>query len=120
MVRSIVLAIILSLCTAGSALAQAKQDKEARKIDSLIRSVEELRDAKFMRNGVAYDSKAAAEHLRRKLRNAGGHCKTAKEFIALCAAKSSESGKPYEIRFADGKTMTSEAFLRQKLKELEK
>jgi Family of unknown function (DUF5329) len=112
--------LLVSIAVAAGAHAQARRDAEAQKIESLIRAVERLSNAKFIRNGVAYDSKAAAEHLRRKLRNAGSHCKTAEEFIALCAAKSSETGKPYQIRFADGKVLSSEAFLRQRLKELER
>jgi hypothetical protein len=100
--------------------AQAAAASEAQKIEYLIRSVEQMSNAKFIRNGDAYDAKAAADHLRLKLRNAAGHCKTAEDFIRLCASKSSVSGKPYQIRFADGRVMTSEAFLRQKLKEFER
>jgi Family of unknown function (DUF5329) len=91
---------------------------EAQKIEHLIQSVEQMKNAKFVRNGVEYDAKAAGEHLRMKLRAAGKNVKTADDFIRLCAAKSSVSGKPYQIKFGDGKVVTSEAFLRRKLKEL--
>ena len=93
---------------------------EAQKIDYLIRSVEQMSNATFIRNGKAYDAKDAADHLREKKRLAKGHCDTAENFIRLCGAKSSESGKPYQIRFKDGKVVTSEQFLRQKLKEFER
>ena len=93
---------------------------DAEKIRYLISSVEHMPKAKFIRNGKAYDAKAAADHLREKKRNAKGYCDTAEDFIKLCGAKSSQSGKPYQIRFKDGKVVTSEQFLRQKLKEFER
>jgi len=93
---------------------------ETQKIDYLISSVEHMSNARFIRNGKAYDAKAAADHLREKKRLAKGHCDTAEDFIKLCGAKSSQSGKPYQIRFKDGKVVTSEQFLRQKLKEFER
>jgi hypothetical protein len=91
---------------------------DAQHIESLIRAVEALPNAQFVRNGSAYDPRKAAEHLRLKLRESRGRCGTAEEFIRSCASRSSVSGKPYEIRFADGTVQTSEAFLRARLKEL--
>jgi hypothetical protein len=92
---------------------------EARKIEQLIVAVEQLGNAKFIRNGSAYDAKKAADHLRLKLREAGDRVEKAEDFIVLCGSRSSVSGKPYEIVFDDGKRVTSEAFLRAKLKELQ-
>ena len=91
---------------------------DAQHIEALIRAVEALPNAQFVRNGAAHAPKAAAEHLRLKLRESRGRCATAEEFIRLCASRSSVSGKPYEIRFSDGSVQTSEAFLRARLKEL--
>src|SRR5260221_3633915 len=87
---------------------------EAQKIELLIQSVEQMKNAKFVRNRVEYDANAAGEHLRMKLRAAGRNVKTANDFIRLCASKSSVSGKPYQIRFSDGRVASSRAFLRQK------
>ncbi len=109
---SAVLVAIVSLGHAGD-LAQL----ESQKIDYLINAIATLGDAKFVRNGTEYDAKTAADHLRLKLKNAGSHVKTAEDFIKYCASVSSASGKPYQIRFADGRVVTSEAFLRQKLSE---
>jgi hypothetical protein len=58
--------------------------------------------------------------LRLKLRNAGGRSNTTDDFIRLCGSTSSVSGQPYQIRFADGTLLTSEAFLRAKLEELDR
>jgi len=93
---------------------------EAQRIEYLIRSVEQLSNATFVRNGSAHDAQAAADHLRLKLRESGGRCNTADDFIRLCGSKSSISGQPYQIRFADGTLLTSEAFLRAKLEELDR
>ena len=93
---------------------------EDQKIEALIQSVAQLTNAKFVRNGTAYDAVAAAEHLRTKRKNAGGRVKTADDFIRLCGTGSSMSGKPYEIRWDDGRVTSSESFLRGRLAELEK
>ena len=91
---------------------------ERQKIEYLITAVETLNDAQFVRNGTAYDGKAAADHLRLKLKNAGSRVRTAEDFIRYCASTSSVSGRPYQIRFSDGRVVAAEAFLHQKLSEL--
>jgi hypothetical protein len=104
------------LCLAFlAAPAFGQQDIEQRKIEYLISSVADLRDAVFVRNGTEYDSARAADHLRLKLRNAGGHVGTAEDFIARCASASSISGEKYRIRFADGHSVDTAAFLHEKL-----
>lgn len=115
---------LLSLISCVVAVAGVDADvtpaSEAQRIEYLIRSVEQLSNAKFIRNGSAHDAQAAADHLRLKLRESGGRCNTADDFIRLCGSKSWISGQPYQIRFADGTLLTSEAFLRAKLKELDR
>jgi Family of unknown function (DUF5329) len=93
---------------------------ENQKIEYLINAIATLDDAKFIRNDSAYDAKTAADHLRLKLKNAGSKVKTADDFIRYCASVSSMSGAPYQIRFVDGRTITSESFLQQKLVEFQK
>jgi hypothetical protein len=111
--RGLVWLILLSL---GSLAHAGDPDSvERQKIDYLIATVETLQGAQFVRNGNSYDAKAAADHLRLKLRLAGSRIKTAEDFIRFCASGSSISGTPYQIRFADGRIITSEAYLRQKL-----
>jgi hypothetical protein len=104
---------LLSL-TAGNVHAQNPQ--EAAKIRYLILSVEALKGAKFLRNGREYDAKAAADHLRLKLKTAGNRVKTADDFIRLCGSRSSLTGQAYRIRFADGTAMEAAVFFRNKLK----
>lgn len=88
---------------------------EVRKIDYLIASIETLQAAQFIRDGTAYDAKKAADHLRLKLRMAGSRVATAEDFIRLCATASSVTGTPYQIRFADGRVVLAETYLKQKL-----
>ena len=95
----------------------AQDDIEKKKIEFLISSVENLKGATFIRNGSEYDGKKAAEHLRLKLKNAGARVQTADDFISLCASQSYFTGKPYMIRFPDGRIIKSEKYFREKLKE---
>ena len=99
-----------------SGAASAQDNIEKKKIEFLISSVENLKGAKFIRNGSEHDGKEAAEHLRMKLQNAVA-VQTADDFIRLCASKSFITGKPYMIKFSDGKTITAEEYFREKLKE---
>jgi hypothetical protein len=96
--------------------AHAQDSLETTKIQFLITSVETLEGARFIRNGSGYDARSASNHLRLKLKAAGNKVKTAEDFINLCASKSSITGEPYLIKFADGTTVKSEIFFREKLK----
>ena len=102
-----------------TAFSFAASATEEHKIDALIHSIEVLPGAQFIRNGNAYDGDAAAEHLRQKRRYAGDRIKTANDFIACCASRSSVSGKHYQIRYANGETVDAEVFLRAELKRIE-
>lgn len=92
---------------------------EAQKIEGLIQAVADLQGAVFLRNGSQHAPKEAAEHLRLKWKNAGRKVKTAPEFIQYCASGSSMSGKPYEIRFRDGRTVLARDWLWTELKRME-
>ncbi len=107
------IAVLLSLAAVN---AFGQDPRETAKINYLISSIETLKGATFLRNGGEHDAKAAADHLRLKLKNAGDRIKTAEDFIRLCGSRSSLTGEAYRIRFADGTTMDSEAFLRNRLK----
>ncbi len=105
-----------------AALARAGDPSplEHSRIEYLLSVVASLHDAQFIRNGKAYDSQAAVNHLRTKLRAAGARVQTAEDFIRYCASQSSVSGQPYEIRFADGRVVLAADFLRQELLEFDR
>jgi hypothetical protein len=113
-------AVALLTLVAAAARAASLAPAESDRIDYLLGVVASLHDARFIRNGVAYDSSAAVDHLRAKLRAAGSRVRTAEDFIRYCATQSSVSGRPYEIRFSDGRVVPSADFLREKLSDFDK
>jgi hypothetical protein len=108
--RGLLAAVLLAAVS-----AQAAPIEEERRIEYLIASIESLAGAQFVRNGTAYDAHAAADHLRMKRDKAGARVMTAADFIRDCASTSSVSGKPYLIRYADGREVTAQSFLRARL-----
>lgn len=93
---------------------------ESQKIERLIRSLEALEGATFIRNGGEHDAAKAASHLRRKWNAAGDRVKTAEDFIDGLATESSVSGRHYEIRLADGTVVPSGTFLHEQLTRIER
>jgi hypothetical protein len=85
----------------------------------LINIVDNLKDATFIRNGTEHDCHAAAKHMRDKWNYGKKQIHTALEFIDKAASKSSVSGKPYTIRFKDGREVESGVFLMDELKKIE-
>ena len=92
---------------------------EQSRIERLIRFVEAQKDMKFIRNGSEYSCSDAGRFLRGKLESMGGEVTTAREFIERIATKSSMSGKPYHVKFADGRLMPAAQFLGEELKRIE-
>jgi hypothetical protein len=92
---------------------------ETAKVEALLELVENLKEARFVRNGREYDGAAAAQHMRAKWRWQGRSIKTAREFVRLIATRSSETGQPYLIRWKDGKQVASGDYLNRELDRLE-
>lgn len=109
------LVAVVLLAFASLANAVDRPPAEDARIEYLLAVVASLHDTEFIRNGKAYDGAAAVRHLREKLELAGSRVKTAEDFIRYCGSQSSVSGKPYEIRFPDGRVVLSADFLQQKL-----
>ena len=109
---------VMSL-TAFGAVAAAPPPHEQTRIERLIRFVESQKGMKFIRNGTEYECADAAKFLRGKLESMGKEVTTARDFIERIASKSSMSGKPYEVKFTDGRTMLASQFLGDELKRIE-
>jgi hypothetical protein len=92
---------------------------ESQKIEALIGKVAALEGGVFIRNGREHGPKEAAEHLRSKWRSAGDRIATASQFIDVAGSKSSMTGKPYQIRLSDGRTVPAADWLRERLAEIE-
>jgi hypothetical protein len=115
--RSSFLLFVFGLIMSASVTAEPLTEQQ--KIEALIHSVEVLPGAHFIRNGSSYEGKAAADHLRTKRNYAGDRIKTAIDFITCCASKSSMSGQPYRIQYANGTTVDAEVYFLAELKRIE-
>lgn len=100
--------------------ARALDSVEEQKVEALIRFVGKLQQEKFIRNGKEYDTAKAVELIKYKYNKEKPSLKNATEFIEKCAAKSSTTGIPYQIKFPDGQVRNSEEFLKEKLAEIER
>ena len=109
----------LVFALAAFAVAASRPAEEQSKIDWLLDQIGGS-GAIFIRNGQEYEAKKAVSHLKQKLWFAGRRVQTARDFIAGCATHSEQSGKTYEIRFADGKQRRLAEWLNERLAELEK
>ena len=121
----IFLSLPIVFCTTAaaqplSATAEELPAEEAGRITALIAAVERMTDAAFIRNGQPYGAAAAAEFLRRKWRHRELEVRSANDFIEKVASFSSMTGKPYLIRFSDGRETPCSIFLRTELSILRK
>ena len=110
--------LILALCP-GFASASDLPSAEKKKIEVLIFEVERMTDAVFIRNGKQYTAELAGEFLRRKWKSRRSEVHSAADFIDKVASSSSTTGKPYSIRWSDGKERLSAEFFRAQLSLLE-
>lgn len=87
-------------------------------IDSLLAYVGGLRQAVFIRNESEYNAAQAVAHLRLKWRRQDGRIRSTEDFILQCATRSSFTGSPYRVRFADGTVRPAAEVLREELGRL--
>lgn len=103
---------------AAAASPQATRLTPRAEIDSLLAYVRGLDGVTFLRNGASHDARQAEAHLRLKWKRQEKAVKTAEDFIARCASRSSVTGRPYRIRYADGTVRDAEAVLNERLRQL--
>ncbi len=111
-------AAALLLAATTDAVAEPSP-RERTLIERLIGYVEAQHTVVFIRNGSEYDSADAAKFLRGKLDALGDDVKTAHEFVERIASRSSMSGKAYQVRTPDGKTIPAARYLGDELKRLQ-
>jgi hypothetical protein len=75
-------------------------------------------DAKvtFIRNGATHTPAEGVQHIKAKYAHFKNEIKTPEDFIRLSASKSLLTGKPYLVRFPDGKEMPLDAWLTDALR----
>ena len=113
------IALLAILLTPLFLNAQNSPAGEKQKIEALIKHVGDLKDAKFVRNGSTYEPATAVRFLRGKWNANKAGVKSARDFIEKIATKSETSGKPYLLRFSDGKEIHSREFLLTELEKIE-
>lgn len=113
------IAIFFSIAVGIPSMAADAPSADTAQIEALISSIEGLKDAVFVRNGSEYDAKTAAKFLRGKWNSHKKEIVTAADFIEKAASMSATSGKPYLIRFKDGKEVKCGDFLKEQLKKLQ-
>ncbi len=112
--------LLTSVLAASSWLyAQSLPPAEKDKIEALIKQVSGLKDAQFIRNGSGYSADNAAIFLRRKWQANDSGVKSARDFIEKVGSFSGTSGKPYLIRFKNGREIKNREFLLAELRKLE-
>jgi hypothetical protein len=99
--------------------SQTAPAAERQKIESLIKRVGDLKNAKFIRNGSTYEVSIAVRFLRGKWNAKDAEVQSARDFIDKVASMSGTSGKPYLIRFNDGREIRSREYLLAELQKLE-
>ena len=110
---------LVSLSASPALHSEEFATSEKAKIEALITRLGGLTDATFIRNGSDYDSLTAAKFLRGKWQAHEKEIKTASDFIAKAATRSSTSGKPYLIRLKGAAAVPCADYLTAQLKELE-
>ena len=117
----ILLTLVAVVCFANAGVPEA----EHQKIEALLQGVKSS-NVTFIRNGNEYTAEEAHQHLRKKLKSAQNSWFappkeewTAKLFIEKVASRSSLSGKPYRVRFKDGKVIEARVWLTEMLREIE-
>lgn len=101
------------------ALAADPPAPATARIEALISEIQGLKNASFVRNGSAYDAKTAAKFLRGKWESRRKEIVTPLDFIEKAASVSSTTGKPYLIRFNDGKEVKCGDYLKATLEKLQ-
>jgi len=113
------LALLFSLAIPLSSAAQSLPAGEEQKIETLIERVSSLKDAVFIRNESSYSADKAATFLRRKWQANRSAVTSARDFVEKIASFSGTSGRPYLIRFKDGKELQSKDFLLAELRKID-
>jgi hypothetical protein len=116
-------ALLCSVLSVMGPIASAESSTpaaERERIERLCDAVGASKGMYFIRNGREHSADDAAKFLREKYKAMGDEVKTAEDFIDKIGTKSSMSGKPYLVRFPDGREMSSAEFLRTELARTQK
>jgi hypothetical protein len=103
----------------GDVDAQSRSVEDA-KIEQLIQSLLKAGPAVFIRNSHEHTPAEAVAHMRKKWKWKRAEIATAEDFIKNIGSRSSQTRKPYVIKWPDGRILSSEEWFEQQLKTLER
>ena len=95
-----------SFCLAGES---AGEDLD-RTIAYLLQQVAQS-NLIFIRNGIMHKPVAAEEHMRRKYEYFKDDIQSPEDFIRLCASKSLQTGRPYQVKLPDGRLLRTDQWM---------
>lgn len=118
-VRAALRAGLLAIAWLPAVCAAQLPPAARQEIDALLRAVGSS-GCEFMRGGTAYSATKAHEHLLQKFEylDARSQLKSAEDFIAKAATRSSMTGEPYGIRCSGANQQPSDVWLQARLKAL--
>lgn len=87
---------------------------QTQEIEKLLKWIESS-DVVFIRNGNEANAAGAAAHLRMKWHSVAPPITTMHEFIEEIASRSWVTGRPYQVKLADGSVIEAATWLRQQL-----
>lgn len=117
MKRRAFLAAALALLAAPSHAA-GPPAAELERIERLISAIGDRQDLRFVRNGTDYPASDAARFLREKFKARSDGVSSAEGFVERIATRSSTTGRPYLIRWPDGREQAAAEFLLAELRRL--
>ena len=109
--------IALLLTCSSNVFAAIISTSTEQEIQHLFKALENS-DCKFNRNGSWYTATEASKHLQKKYKYLADHnyISTTESFIDAGASKSSASGKAYEVKCGDSKSVESKQWFTNTLK----
>lgn len=107
--------VLASLLVLAGVMPVGANTAAQQEIDHLLGFIEQS-DCTFIRNGRAYPAVQAREHITKKYTYLQKRIKTAEQFIAYAASKSSVTGKRYSVS-CGGETLSSKTWLEAELRQ---
>ena len=111
----IILLALLGFCT-HRAIAEEALDFTITYLLAYVKNS----DVVFIRNNREHTPDEAAAHMRRKYEHFKDQIKTPEDFILLAGTKSLMTGKAYQVRMKDGKTILTQKWLEDALAKYRK
>jgi hypothetical protein len=111
-----ILILVLSGAATAASSAAAPTPAAAREIAALIDHVAALEHVTVRGGPLSVGGPTAARFLRHQLTEKSAQIESAEDFIRLCATRSEQTGRTYEVAFPGGKVLPAASVLAEALK----